>query len=92
MTYLRKALPVLIAVGLSLSSIGCLVGESKTKITYIKKDEKGIYQMFLHHNFRVTEFSDYWGEYFKKLLEDQKKVSVEIFSRKELLTLRIAPK
>lgn len=57
----------------------------------INQDENGIYQMFLHHNFRVSEFSDYWGEYFKILLEEQKNVRVEIFSRKELLTLRIAP-
>ena len=56
----------------------------------IEIGSKGSYQMTFKHDFHSERYSQFWGEYFSILLQEEKKCDVEIFARTESLILRIS--
>ncbi len=56
----------------------------------IEKGNKGSYQMSLYHDFHSKKYSEFWGNYFSRLLHNQKRCEVEIFPRNSSLILRIS--
>ena len=59
-----------------------------TKID-IERGDEGSYGLYLYHDFHNKQYSEYWGMYFKKLLNDLKDCDVEVFTQMESLMMRI---
>ncbi|MFX1276684.1 MAG: hypothetical protein ACFFBP_09620 [Promethearchaeota archaeon] len=57
----------------------------------IELGSKGSYQISFYHDLHSKKYSEFWGNYFSKLLHDQKKCDIEIFPRSSSLILRISP-
>ena len=58
----------------------------------LETGSKGTYHMFFAHDLHSKNYSEYWGNYFKILLEQEKGCTVEIFARASSLNLTITPK
>nr|MDO8111673.1 hypothetical protein [Candidatus Sigynarchaeota archaeon] len=59
-----------------------------TRIEITRSDE-GTQGMYLYHDFHSKAYSEYWGMYFKKLLQELKSCSVEVYAETESLMLTI---
>ncbi|MHA1340265.1 MAG: hypothetical protein ACTSRZ_08745 [Promethearchaeota archaeon] len=52
-------------------------------------DDKGIFRMYLYHDFHSKQYSEFWGKYFSILLKNTHNCNVEYYPRINSLILRI---